>query len=66
PAFRANTMPYGILPITSTGDWESKECINTINVKNGNVTIKPPEIETLIEVNESMMIGNFLLAMMRR
>ena len=40
------------------GEYESKECVATVILSNGNVETKEPQIDRLMEVSDSQMMGN--------
>lgn len=41
------------------GEWESKSCVTTIHLKDGKITINPPEIEVLPDPPEEQWIAHF-------
>jgi len=42
------------------GDWESKDCIATVQAANGKVILLEPEVETIPGFSEAQMIGRFM------
>jgi hypothetical protein len=49
--------PSLILKIHCGGDYESKKCIATIIVKNKEVSVQDPEIETIMDMSEEHIQG---------
>jgi len=48
------------LTIHAGADYESDDCISTIIMKDGVVTINPPEIKVMPPITDEQIQGNFL------
>lgn len=56
--------PNADIKVHVGGDYESLDCIKTVHLQNGAVTIKEPEIQSLEQIDQSQIAGNLFRALM--
>lgn len=54
------------LKVHCGGAYESKECVKTVTVEDGHVSLGDPEIKRLPKLSDDAMIGRFMKATQRR
>jgi hypothetical protein len=62
----ARAAPSLVVKIHCGGDYEDAACIATITLENGRVTVGPPEVDSVGELDENLMLENVRTQLLRQ